>query len=159
MRKFFILLFLSFYLIAAEDPFMAKTNKCINEKDTDSCNEVANLIILDFKNGQIQKEYVELMLGSIVRMLEISCNENNSSVGCNMLGLIFTGDINFLPPIIKNDNLSFNYLSKACLLNSGHACFMVGIKNENNKDISLPFFKKGCELGTTESRQKLKTNN
>ena len=154
MKNFFILVFLCFSLVAAEHPFIAKTKKCVSEKDADSCNEVRGIIIRSFENNKIPQKDTKIFFDSIIKVYNISCNESDSSIGCLVLALIYSGDINYLPST-KDKELYFLYLTKACILNNGKACHILGIKYDN-EDIAIPFLKKACELGQMEACEDLK---
>lgn len=153
MRQIFVLIFFCFSFMAAsevEDFIIPAMEKCINEKDADSCNYVASALMMQFENGTIPQESTKQYFDMIIDLLDISCNKSNSSLGCLFLALIYSGDVDYLPNT-KDNKLCFTYLAKACLLNNGYACYRIGLAYENNQDIAMPFFKKGCELGNKES--------
>ena len=154
MKQVFVLIFFCFSFMVAnevEDIIIPAMEKCIKESNADSCNYVASALLLQFENGGIPQESAKQYLDMILDLFDISCNKSNSSLGCLMLALIYSGDVGYLPNI-KDNKSYFIYLSKSCLLNNGYACYRIGLAAyKYNQDIAIPAFKKGWELGNKES--------
>ena len=153
MRKFFVLIFFVFSFVLAsevEDVLMPEVDRCIKERDAKSCNYLASIIMFQFKTGILLQKDAKIF-DTAIKLFSISCDESDSPMGCLMLALIYSGDLDYLPGI-KDRKLYLTYLDKACSLNNGYACYRLGLalayKNDQN---TIPLFRKGCELGNQES--------